>query len=496
MRGHPFEREVRLAVVGGVLFLLLLAGLSLVVLRNVVAWGEREAIAHAGARSRSVVERLQVAGDPSLSLGGDAGVAKLLGDGRARYAALYDAEGNRLGEAGFLPDAALAPRKLPAEDRPPGDGLLARDDTGLSPPGLAASVGFSGGRRILAVLYDGSGLVEARRSARILSWVVPASAVILTVLLVPFFRRLMRPIDALTETAKGAGEVVSGPEAPHDFTGRDETERALLTFQRTIEELKRRTAELEAMREREKRRADDLALRAETLVVSASRLERELSSQRELARLGEMSAGIAHEFRNATATILGWARLAAESEEPAARARHLAAIGAEAEHVARVTGDFLFFARPERLELLPTALGPLLAEIAAEQRQITPGVTVEVGGTFATVPLDAALYRRAIVNLLRNAVEAARSRVVLRGEGDDGGFARVAVEDDGAGVPPDVLPKLFVPFFSTKEGGTGLGLALVAKIAALHRGSVSAERSAALGGARFVLSVPVATPAA
>ncbi len=209
-----------------------------------------------------------------------------------------------------------------------------------------------------------------------------------------------------------------------------------------------------------------------------------------------MSAGIAHEFRNATATILGYARLAAQTEEPAARARHLAAIGAEAEHVARVTGDFLFFARPERLELLPTALGPLLAEIAAEQRQITPGVAVEVGGTFATAPLDAALYRRAIVNLLRNAVEAARSRVVLLGEGEEGGVARVAVEDDGAGVTPDALPKLFVPFFSTKEGGTGLGLALVAKIAALHGGSVSAERSALLGGARFVLSVPVAPPAA
>jgi signal transduction histidine kinase len=496
VRSRPFEREVRLAVVGGVLFLLLLAGLSLVVLRNVVAWGKREAIAHAGARSRTVVERLQVSGDPALSLGGDAGVAKLLGDGRARYAALYDSEGNRLGEAGFLPDAALAPRKLPPESRPRGDGLLTRDDTHVSPPGLSVSVGFSGGRRILAVLYDGSGLAEAVRNERILSWVVPVSAVVLSALLVPFFRRLMRPIDALTETARGAGDVVRGPESPHDLPGRDETERALLTFQRTIEALKRRTSELEEMREREQRRADDLALRAETLVVSASRLERELSSQRELARLGEMSAGIAHEFRNATATILGYARLAAQTEEPAARSRHLAAIGAEAEHVARVTGDFLFFARPERLELLPTALGPLLAEIAAEQRQITPGVAVEVGGDFATAPLDAALYRRAIVNLLRNAVEAARTRVVLRGEGGDGGVARVAVEDDGAGVPPEALPKLFVPFFSTKEGGTGLGLALVAKIAALHGGSVSAERSAALGGARFVLSVPVAPPAA
>jgi signal transduction histidine kinase len=483
-------------VVGGVLFLLFLAGLSLVVLRNVAAWGQREAVAHAGARTRTVVERLQAASDPVVSLGGNPGIAKLLGDGRARYAALYDADGNRLGEAGFLPDAGLAPQKLPVEMRPRGAEFLARDETDLVPPGIAVTLGFSAGRRVLAVLYDGSGFVEARRSERILSWVVPVSAAILTILLVPFFRRLMRPIDALTETARGAGEVVRGAEAPHDLAGRDETERALLTFRRTIDELKRRTSELEEMRERETRRADDLAVRAETLVVSASRLERELSSQRELARLGEMSAGIAHEFRNATATILGYARLAAETKEPAARARHLAAIGAEAEHVARVTGDFLFFARPERLELLPTALGPLLEEIAAEQRQITPGVAVEIAGTFAAASLDAALYRRAIVNLLRNAAEAARSRIVLRGEGEQGGTARVAVEDDGAGVPPDVLPKLFVPFFSTKEGGTGLGLALVAKIAALHGGSVSAERSAPLGGARFVLSVPVAPPAA
>jgi signal transduction histidine kinase len=67
----------------------------------------------------------------------------------------------------------------------------------------------------------------------------------------------------------------------------------------------------------------------------------------------------------------------------------------------------------------------------------------------------------------------------------------VAVEDDGPGVGEEHAAKLFVPFYSTKEAGTGLGLALVAKIAALHRGSVSVERSP-LGGARFVLSFPAA----
>ncbi|HTS03266.1 MAG TPA: ATP-binding protein, partial [Thermoanaerobaculia bacterium] len=227
------------------------------------------------------------------------------------------------------------------------------------------------------------------------------------------------------------------------------------------------------------------------------RLEREVSSRRELAALGEMSAGIAHEFRNATGTILGWARLAAKTDEPRARARHLEAIQAEAEHVARVTGDFLFFARPERLETAPCDLGALAREIAAEQHAITPAVDVSVSGAFGVAQADAALVRRAVVNLVKNACEAVAERpgggrVVLRGEAEAGGAVRVAVEDDGPGVAEPEWGKLFVPFYSTKEGGTGLGLALVAKIAALHRGTVFVERSRDLGGARFVLALPAA----
>jgi signal transduction histidine kinase len=493
MKVRSFEREVRLVVVGGVLFLLFLAALSLVGLRNVASWGIGESEGSVAARTRTVVERLQIVGDPSVALGGDPGVAQLLRDGGARYAAVYDSEGNRLGEARFLPDAALAPAKLRSEDRPRAGVALIQDQTGLAPPGVAVSVAFAGGRRLLRVLYDGSGLVAARRNVRVLSWIVPLSAVVLVLLVFPFFRRLMRPIDALTETARDAGAVIS-VVAGREAMGRDETERAIATFQRTIEELKRRTAELEDLRRREQERADDLAVRAESLVLSTTRLERELSSQRELARLGEMSAGIAHEFRNATATILGYARLAGQTDDATTRSRHLSAIASEAEHVARVTGDFLFFARPERLDAQETDLEPLVEEIAADQRRLTPAVSIETEGTFAAAPIDAALFRRALVNLLRNACEASGGRVVLRGEGIVAGASRVAVEDDGPGIPFDILPKLFTPFFSTKESGTGLGLALVAKIAGLHGGEVSVGRSVALGGARFVLSFRLGPP--
>jgi signal transduction histidine kinase len=591
---RAFEREVRNVIVGGLATLLFLAGTAVVVLRNTVAWGVGENLRRLTAETRAVANRLGATPDPAAALVSDALVARLLRDVNARSATLYDAQGRRVADAPFLPDAGLAPvTATPAAELPSAEPLVGAGDG--APP--AITVVLPGGTRILRVVWDGTSIAEARRNARILSVAVPAAALVLVLLVVPFLRRLLEPIDALTQVARGAGDLVPAVRA-----GGDEAETAIATFQRTVEELKKRTSELEGLRRSEKRRADVLAVTADTLVRShpgglvvvdaagrltqanvparellglaeedlgspaaeaavdavpaireaaraaragtptlskelalgegpdarlveltavpildsskavlgvllfledrttTRRLERELSSRRELAALGEMSAGIAHEFRNATGTILGWARLAAKTEDPAARARQLEAIQTEAEHVARVTGDFLFFGRPERLEAGPCDLRALALEIADEQRTLTPGVSVEVKGTFAAAFADAALVRRALVNLVKNACEAAAAgpragRVALRGEGEAAGFARIAVEDDGSGVPGEAAAKLFVPFFSTKDTGTGLGLAMVAKIVALHGGTVSVGRSAALQGARFALELPVA-PAA
>ncbi len=491
MTTGSFERQVRLAVLGGILFLLFLAALSLVVLRNVASWGVGASEEAATSRARRVAERLDRGGNPAVALGADASVAALLRDEGALGAAVYDDAGNRIAEAPFLPGAGLSPPKVPLPVRSRDGRARIEEDESSGSERIAVAVSLAGGRHFLRVVYDGAARAAVRRNVRAVSWIVPIASLLLVLLTFPFFRRLMRPIDALTETARGAGTVVPGETGPGD-----ETERAIATFQRTIEELRRQSAELEDLHKREQERADDLAVRAESLVLSTTRLERELSSQRELARLGEMSAGIAHEFRNATGTILGYVRLAGQTDDATARARYLSAVGAEAEHVASVTGDFLFFARPERLDLSPTDVGALVMEIAAEPPGVTSPVDVAVEGTFGTATIDVALFRRALVNLVRNACEAATRRVVLRGETGPGAWLAVAVEDDGPGVGPELLPKLFTPFFSTKESGTGLGLALVAKIAVLHAGEVSVGRSIPLGGARFVLSVPRTPPPA
>jgi signal transduction histidine kinase len=587
---RSFEREVRNVIVGGLVTLLFLAGTAAVVLRNTTAWGVAEAGRRLARETRTAAAAFAATASPARALVDDVGPGRALGDNGARSAALYDARGTRVADAPYLPAAGEAPARLDAADLA-GEAGLVRD----GPAGPVVLAPLPGTGHVLRVAWNDPAVAAVQRNARIVLVAIPAAAAVLVVLVVPFLRRLMAPIDAIAETARGAGDLA--PEVVAR-SARDEAEGAAETFARTVDALKKRTEELEVLRRTEQRRADALAVTAETLVRShpggllvvdaggrlaeanaparavlelrsgdigrpaaealahvpalaaaaeraragaptlssefalgngasarlleliavpildagetvlgallfvedrtgTRRLERELSSRRELAALGEMSAGIAHEFRNATGTILGWARLAARTDDAGARARHLEAIQAEAEHVARVTGDFLFFARPERLEAAPCDLEALVREIAAEQKALTPGVDVTVAGSFSPALADAALVKRALVNLVKNACEAAADRpgggrVLLSGEGAAAGTVRVAVEDDGPGVSDEAAAKLFVPFATTKESGTGLGLALVAKIATLHRGSVSAGTSAALGGARFVLSLPAA----
>ena len=99
------------------------------------------------------------------------------------------------------------------------------------------------------------------------------------------------------------------------------------------------------------------------------------------------------------------------------------------------------------------------------------------------------------MNLVRNAAEAAgEDGRLVRGESTPDGAFVLAVEDSGPGIPPEAVPKLFVPFSSTKADGTGLGLSLVAKIASLHGASVTAGRSDTLGGAAFRIAFPRAPP--
>ena len=227
-------------------------------------------------------------------------------------------------------------------------------------------------------------------------------------------------------------------------------------------------------------------------------LQKQMRWKENLAALGEMSAGIAHEFKNALATISGYAQMI-HSEAPSAEAQECAGkIIEQTRSLTHVVTEFLRFARPLELAQENFALKNVVEQVAEEVGGVFKGVAVRTEGAFGEVSGDAGLLRQALLNLIRNAAEAASSNghpgevVVCGSEEASGGrrWQRVAVRDNGGGIASGDLDKIFVPFFTTKSSGTGLGLPVVQKIALQHGGRVEA-RNQAQGGAEFNLWLPL-----
>jgi PAS domain S-box-containing protein len=227
-------------------------------------------------------------------------------------------------------------------------------------------------------------------------------------------------------------------------------------------------------------------------------LEEQLRLKDSLARLGELTAGLAHEFRNGLATVHGYARLIDPAQVPAPYTSYVQGIRDETDALGRVVTNFLNFARPAQLTLVPIEMGALLARAVDEIRSEVEARqgTATVAGQFATVDGDEVLLRQAVSNLLRNAVEACAGRsqppcIRIEGAIDHvHQLLRVVVADNGPGVDPAIREKIFQPFFTTKERGTGLGLSLVQKIVVTHNGRMTLA-SPDPGGAAFQMALPL-----
>jgi signal transduction histidine kinase len=226
-------------------------------------------------------------------------------------------------------------------------------------------------------------------------------------------------------------------------------------------------------------------------------LEEQLRLKDTLARLGELTAGIAHEFRNGLATIHGYSRLMAPDDLPPKYRPYVEGIRQETEAMRSIVTKFLNFARPEQISFSRVDLGTVVRRTADELRHELPaGTTLDVDGTFGEVDGDEVLLRQVVGNLVRNAVEACEganviAAVRIEGRVEPGDQVCVlTVDDNGPGIPPDVRERIFQPFYTTRDRGTGLGLAIVQKLVVLHNGRIAAQESAA-GGARLQVSLPL-----
>jgi signal transduction histidine kinase len=225
-------------------------------------------------------------------------------------------------------------------------------------------------------------------------------------------------------------------------------------------------------------------------------LEEQLRLKEALAGVGELTAGLAHEFRNGLATIHGYARLLDPARLPEAYRPYVEGIRQETTAMGEVVTNFLNFARPEPLTLAPLDLRAIVERAAADV-PLEHG-RIAVSGEFGRILGDEVLFRQAISNLLRNSVEACAGagiepHVLVEGTTEPPN-ARVTIEDNGPGIPPDALARIFKPFVTTKAHGTGLGLAIVQKVVVSHNGRITAANRPD-GGAQFRIQLPLAANA-
>ena len=229
------------------------------------------------------------------------------------------------------------------------------------------------------------------------------------------------------------------------------------------------------------------------------RFQAQMQRADRLAAVGELAAGIAHEVNNALTAIFGQTEMEPDDHRDAAELRHaLSRVDAQARRIYDIVQGVLGFARPRP----PTPASIDLAALTAKTLELVrhdlarQGVRLETefAADLPPAQADPQQLQQVLLNLFGNAIQAmagrtdAWLRVEVRSAGEQ---LAVRVSDAGPGIPPEVLTRIFDPFFSTKAEGSGLGLSVSYAIARAHGGDLRAE-SPPGHGATFTLLLPVA----
>jgi len=238
----------------------------------------------------------------------------------------------------------------------------------------------------------------------------------------------------------------------------------------------------------------------EELVSAQQRL---VQSER-MASMGQLSAGVAHELNNPLGTVLIYSHMLLRqiSEEDATRA-DLQMIVNEAMRCKKIVRSLLDFARESRVSKVPTDMGKIVEDVrdimASRSEEEHVRLTTTIEGDLPVMNIDGDQIKQLLINLVGNSIDAVDGQ---GGQVDVRARVReeevvIEVSDNGEGISPENLSKLFTPFFTTKElgKGTGLGLAIAYGIVKMHSGDISAESEVGKG-TTFTVTLPVNCDAA
>jgi signal transduction histidine kinase len=235
-------------------------------------------------------------------------------------------------------------------------------------------------------------------------------------------------------------------------------------------------------------------------------LQQQVIQAQRLTALGELVSTTTHEFNNVLMTILNYAKMGLRHKDEATRDKAFQKILTAAERAAKITNSVLGVARNRSHSFEPTDLAALIRESLVLLERELRKYRISVETDLATVPPANAVgnqIQQVLLNLLINARQAmpGGGRVLVKLDQDPASdTVDLTVRDTGSGISPEKLPRIFDPFFSTKQGpdasgkgGTGLGLAACRNIIESHRGRIRVESSLGVGTA-FIIKLPVYRP--
>jgi signal transduction histidine kinase len=278
--------------------------------------------------------------------------------------------------------------------------------------------------------------------------------------------------------------------------------RPLRTLTRATADVARNGGELQPIPVRSRDEIGELTSAFNAMARDLRRARDDLVATARLASLGEIAAGIAHEVRTPLGILRGCAQMLGRAlRGDDARERELVEmIVGETDRLERVVSGLTELAKPRPPAIEATALDPLLDRVAelVGPRAKESGVAVQVehAATACTALCDAEQVYQVMLNLVVNAlqVQPHGGAIRLRALAGTNGRAGFEVSDDGPGIAPGDETRVFSPFYSKREGGTGLGLALVDRIVRAHDGSVTVTSTAGRG-ATFRVELPAGAAA-
>jgi len=225
--------------------------------------------------------------------------------------------------------------------------------------------------------------------------------------------------------------------------------------------------------------------------VKAAQTSQRLVHADRLAQMGTLAAGIAHEIRNPLSAMLGAVEVLRMNPPARQREEFLNVLKEEVRRLDGILTDLLDYSSPKSREARCEWTRVRERVTGLLRPELPERVSLEVEEAAVSLAVSGPHLQQILLNLIKNAVRAVQDRgVVKAGLAVNGRHAVLSVQDDGTGVPAEVLPRLFTPFASQAPGGTGLGLATVRRLAELYGGRAWAENTDS--GARFSVELPLA----